>query len=76
MAKTIFKIILMVLFFSVSSCNEEDTRTCVICRNSQTLDFELCRERNGNASVNGEDTGVSFNSQLADLEELGTICSQ
>ena len=68
------KFFLVVAFISLTSCNEDESRICVTCRNAQTPDFELCRESNGNASVNGEDTGVDFDIQLADLEALGTIC--
>ncbi|MDC8005121.1 hypothetical protein POV27_13750 [Aureisphaera galaxeae] len=64
-------LIALLVFFS---CKEDETRTCTQCNNEQTPSFELCREPNGNASVNGEDTGTNYDVYLADLEEVGTTC--
>ncbi|MCH9660400.1 MAG: hypothetical protein K0U54_05760 [Bacteroidetes bacterium] len=63
-----------VTFFALLSCNNDDGRTCTTCTNEQTTPFELCRESNGNASVNGEDTGTSYDTYLSGLEALGTSC--
>ncbi len=61
----------MVLF----SCGDDDSRSCSQCSNEQSQTFELCRESNGNASVNGQDTGTDYDIYLSGLEEVGTNCS-
>lgn len=66
----------LLTLLSVSSCKDDDTVTCVTCSNDQTLDFTLCREANGDASVNGEDTNQDYNVYLANLQEQeGTSCN-
>ena len=61
--------------FSLSiSCKEDDSVSCIQCTSDTTVPFEVCRESNGNASVNGEDTGADYDSYLADLEEAGASC--
>jgi len=69
------KIILTILISgSLFSCNEDDFVTCTTCNSSQTTSFEVCRESNGNASVNGEDTGTNYDVYIAGLEEAGATC--
>lgn len=67
---TIFMIILLL----VTSCKDDDTRSCTNCNSPQTQTFEVCEESNGNASVNGEDTGVRYDIYIADLEAAGVNC--
>ena len=67
-------LILSLLFLLLMSCKKDETRTCLTCSSEQTLDFEVCEESNGNASVNGEDTGTSFEVYVSDLEEAGANC--
>jgi hypothetical protein len=64
----------IICFTSLFSCKKDDTKTCTNCSSDQTLTFELCRESNGNASVNGQDTGTDYDLYLADLEATGTNC--
>ena len=59
------------LFFS---CKGDDGRTCTSCISPQTPTFEVCDEGDGNASVNGENTGVPFEVYIADLEAAGANC--
>lgn len=69
------KTILLLLFVVTAlACNKDDERTCRFCSSDQTPEFELCREPNGNASVNGEDTGTSYEAYLNDLVEAGASC--
>ncbi|HIB47413.1 MAG TPA: hypothetical protein EYN07_07480 [Flavobacteriaceae bacterium] len=56
------------------SCGNDDERTCRFCSSDQTPEFELCRESNGNASVNGEDTGTNYEAYLNDLIAAGANC--
>ncbi len=58
----------------ILSCSKDDKVTCTTCRSEQTSNFELCKESNGNASVNGEDTGIKYEVYLADLQETGVTC--
>ena len=60
--------------FLVTSCSDDNTRTCTRCSSPQTTEFEVCNEGDGNASVNGENTGVSFDVYIADLEAAGVTC--
>jgi len=58
------------------ACKKDDERSCTTCSSDQTPSFELCRESNGNASVNGQDTGTDYDLYLSDLEATGTNCGQ
>jgi len=71
-AKNLFLVLAVGLF--IFACKEDDSRSCISCSSDQTPTFELCRESNGNASVNGEDTGTQYEVYLAGLEEVGTTC--
>jgi len=71
----ISKILLFVgLVFFLFSCKKDDGRSCTICSSPETANFEVCEESNGNASVNGEDTGTSFNVYISDLRDVGVDC--
>ncbi len=72
--KKIVAVSLFITFSIMISCSDDKSRTCTTCNSPQTTSFELCQESNGNASVNGEDTGVSYAVYLADLEADGTVC--
>jgi hypothetical protein len=65
---------LCLLTAGLVSCKKDDARTCTSCSSDQTPAFELCRESNGNASVNGQDTGTDYDLYLDDLEAAGTNC--
>ncbi|MGV6828859.1 MAG: hypothetical protein ACWA45_05615 [Flavobacteriales bacterium] len=69
------KISIVILFFStLHSCSNDNKVTCTTCQSDQSPNFELCKESNGNASVNGEDTGVNYDVYLANLGETGVTC--
>lgn len=59
----------------VISCSDDDSRSCTQCTSDTTVPFEVCREANGNASVNGEDTGTDFDVYVAGLEDAGASCA-
>ena len=71
------KICLSLLLFSsfLVACGDDDTASCSTCSNELTLDFTLCREGNGRASVNGQDTGVDYDVYLSNLQQEGTSCN-
>lgn len=56
------------------SCKKDESTTCILCSSPETVPFELCREGNGNASVNGQDTGTDYDLYLVDLEASGVSC--
>lgn len=57
-----------------TACKDDDSRSCVSCSSDQTASFELCREGNGNASVNGQDTGTDYDLYLQGLIDAGSNC--
>jgi hypothetical protein len=66
----------LTFIFSVFSCKKDEGRSCTTCSSPETANFEVCEESNGNASVNGQDTGTSFSVYIADLAESGVECGQ
>ena len=62
------------LLVAFSSCDKDEARTCTQCRSSQTDSFELCQETDGNASVNGENTGTDYDTYFEGLIASGANC--
>lgn len=62
------------MILSVTSCGDDDSISCITCNAPQTVAFELCRNGDGNALVNGEDTGTEYEQYLDGLEESGASC--
>ncbi len=56
------------------SCNKDESRTCTTCTSEFTAAFEVCREPDGTASVNGENTETDYNAYLEALQETGAAC--
>ena len=65
---------LTLLTIAFIGCKEDDAPSCVQCNSAITVPFELCRQSNGNASVDGTDTGVNYDVYLSDLEATGVRC--
>jgi len=63
--------LVLVTFFS---CKEDDSRSCTRCSSEQSPAFEVCRESDGNASVNGEDTNTDYDLYLQGLRDAGATC--
>jgi hypothetical protein len=62
-------------FFALSiSCNKDESRTCTTCTSDATASFEVCREPDGTASVNGENTDTGYNAYIEALQETGANC--
>jgi len=74
MIKPITFFIGLLCLTALFSCKKDDEKTCTSCSSDQTPAFELCRESNGNASVNGQDTGTDYDLYLDDLRATGTTC--
>ena len=72
-----YRFLLSALLISLLfSCKADDSVSCVTCSNNQTLDFVVCNEANGDASVNGEDTNQAYDVYIANLQEQeGTTCN-
>lgn len=58
----------------VLSCKKDDAGGCTTCTSAETMPFEVCEERDGNAWVNGENTGTDYDIYLADLMRVGVEC--
>jgi len=67
----LYTILLLVV---ITSCKDDDSVTCTTCDSPQTSPFEVCNESNGNASVNGEDTGTRYDIYIEGLVEAGATC--
>ena len=67
-------LILLLSVLLLSGCKDDDTLSCTTCNNPQTVAFELCRDGNGNALVNGEDTGTDYDLYRDDLAATGVSC--
>ena len=74
MIKTSHIITILLVITSVLSCKKDDGRSCITCSSSQTPNFEVCEESDGNASVNGQNTGTSYNVYISGLEAADTNC--
>lgn len=66
--------LILSLCLLLSSCKDDDGLSCTTCNNPQTVAFELCRGSNGNALVNGEDTGTDYDLYRDDLAATGVSC--
>jgi len=70
-------LILSIVFtVALLSCKKDDAVSCTTCSSPQTLNFELCSESNGDASVNGEDTDIDYEIYLASLKKDGVECGR
>lgn len=65
-----------VLVASLVSCSDDGEKSCTTCTSEFIQAFELCRESNGDASVDGENTGTNFEVYLQGLQETGVVCGQ
>jgi hypothetical protein len=74
MYKKSHRIIILLAVATMLSCKKDNGPSCVTCNSSQTPNFQVCEESDGNASVNGEDTGTSYNVYISGLEAAGTSC--
>ncbi len=74
MKKHIFSACAITLLLAFNSCKKDDAVTCVICTSPDTLSFELCQESDGNAYVNGENTGTPYDTYFSGLEDSGVEC--
>ena len=62
------------LAIALNACKNDDGGTCVSCSSSQTPTFVVCEESDGTASVNGQNTGISYTEYISNLVAVGTDC--
>ncbi|GEQ84940.1 hypothetical protein ULMS_04480 [Patiriisocius marinistellae] len=74
MKKHIVLFTLTITSLLISSCGSDDSKTCITCNSEQTIEFLVCEESNGNASVNGENTGTQYALYLDGLVAAGADC--
>ncbi|HPE83068.1 MAG: hypothetical protein KDC94_01860 [Aequorivita sp.] len=68
--------ILIAIFSSLSifSCKKDDGISCTTCTSPETSDFQVCKQNDGNASVNGQNTGTPYDTYISGLEQAGASC--
>lgn len=64
----------VLLSTTLISCKKDEGSRCVTCTSEFTEPFDLCRESDGNAWVNGQNTHTPYDVYLSDLEASGTTC--
>ena len=64
----------IVFTLSLFSCKKDDSVSCITCSSPETSDFQLCEEKDGNASVNGQNTGTPYGIYIQNLEKAGASC--
>lgn len=74
MMKRLFLLLALISTISVSSCKKDDAVSCTSCSSPETSSFEVCEENDGNASVNGQNTGTPYGIYIQGLEEAGANC--
>lgn len=74
--KNSYLIIAIICVLAVISCKKDDGGSCTTCSSPETADFQVCEESNGNASVNGQNTGTPYDVYIQGLQEAGATCGQ
>jgi len=64
----------LITLLALVGCKSDDGTSCTVCQSDQTAAFDVCRDSNGNASVNGENTGTDYDVYIADLIAAGVNC--
>lgn len=72
--KKISIIIAIACSLSIFSCKKDDGISCTTCSSPETSDFQVCKEKDGNASVNGQNTETPYDTYISGLEQAGASC--
>tara|TARA_R110000772_G_scaffold115018_1_gene219748 strand:+ start:187 stop:411 length:225 start_codon:yes stop_codon:yes gene_type:complete len=67
-------IVAIIFILLLTSCKKDEGGNCTTCSSPQTADFQVCEEGNGNASVNGQNTGTPYETYISGLVEAGANC--
>lgn len=63
------------LLFIFTACSKDKSELeCLICTGEANMPFELCEDRNGNATVNGESTQTDYQVYLTNLQKDEVVC--
>ena len=65
---------IFIALLALLGCKSDDGGGCTVCQSDQTAAFDVCKDGNGNASVNGENTGTDYDVYIADLIAAGASC--
>lgn len=74
MKKSLLLLIVIVCSLTIFSCKKDDGESCTTCSSPETMSFEVCQRSDGNAWVNGQNTGTDYNTYIRGLEEAGATC--
>ncbi|HET8804764.1 MAG TPA: hypothetical protein VFM72_09310 [Aequorivita sp.] len=66
--------IAITLCLSIISCKKDDGVSCTSCFSTETANFQVCKESDGNASVNGQNTNTPYNIYISGLQDSGVEC--
>lgn len=70
-----FSLFIAIIFsLIIVSCKKDDGVSCTSCSSPETASFQVCKESDGNASVNGQNTGTPYNTYISGLEQAGASC--
>lgn len=59
---------------TVVSCKSDDGGECTTCDSPETQSFQVCKDGDGNATVNGQDTNTDYDLYISDLIMAGASC--
>tara|TARA_R100000935_G_scaffold58684_2_gene96983 strand:- start:155 stop:388 length:234 start_codon:yes stop_codon:yes gene_type:complete len=74
--KKIGFLVFVLVVITLTSCKKDEEISCTTCSSPQTPAFEVCELGNGNAAVNGQNTGTPYNVYIEGLVEAGAQCGQ
>ena len=74
MYRSLFFGLTFLFAIALNACKSDDGGNCVSCSSPQTPAFVVCEESDGTASVNGQNTGISYTEYISNLVLVGTDC--
>lgn len=74
--KKAFLVAAIISAITIQSCKKDEGGGCTTCSSPETASFQVCEENNGNASVNGQNTGTPYDTYISDLESAGASCGK
>jgi len=64
-------LLVLASIFALLSC-EKDDQKCTTCTTSNQEEIAICELENGNAEVNGQDTGQEYDTYIDIIEDTGS----
>jgi len=63
------------LLFIFTACSKDKSELeCLTCTGEANMPFELCEDRDGKATVNGESTQTDYQVYLTNLQKDEVVC--